>query len=280
MVGFCSLRMDCTLDMAKWEVYGHPILQRIIAGLRKLYGEGDTQERWPITKDILLWLISRFDQTTFEYTNLYAAFCLAFAGFLRMGEFIYDKVGSDFRSWHLTCGSIFFQEDRLLLVLPASKIDPFRQGVILIILAACNEVCAMNSLRNLFEQFPKSHYHLLFSSPVRTFNRRYVIKKHQERINILGYGGNYTGHSFRRGAATSARLAGLFDKEIQLLGRWKSNSYGLYINTSSEWIHNVSSKHQRSQPPPLQIPPSIKPPPPPILTRTRSSQIPWSSWRE
>ena len=205
------------------------------------------------------------DQTTFGGANLHAAFCLAFAGFLRMGEFTYDEVESDFRSWHLTRGSISLQEDRLLLVLPASKTDPFRQEVTLTISAACDEACAVKSLRNLFEQFPKSHYSPLFSSPAGTFNRGYVIKKLQEDMNILGYGGNYTGHSFRRGAATSARLAGLSDEEIQLLGGWKSNSYRLYIDTPSEWIHNASSRYQRSQPLPLQTLPSNIPPP--LLSR-------------
>lgn len=68
------------------------MLQRIIAGVWRLYGEGDTCERPPITRDILLKLISRFDQTTLEGANLHAAFCLAFAGFLRMGDFTYYKV--------------------------------------------------------------------------------------------------------------------------------------------------------------------------------------------
>ena len=166
------------------------------------------------------------------------------------------------------------------VVLPTSKTDPFHQGVTLTILVACDEACIVKSLRNFFERFPKSHYRPLFSSPAGIFNRGYVIRKLQEGINILGYGGNYTGHSFRRGAATSARLAGLSDEEIQLLGRWKSNSYRLYIDTPSEWIHNASSRHQRSQPPPLRIPPSNTPPPPPISTRTRSSRIPRPSRRE
>ena len=98
LAGLRSLRLNCTLDTAELEVYSHPILQRIIAGLQRLYGEGDTRERRPITRDILLKLISRFDQRTFEGANLHAAFCLAFAGFLRMGEFTYDKVKHDFSS--------------------------------------------------------------------------------------------------------------------------------------------------------------------------------------
>lgn len=106
LAGLQSLSLNCTLDMAKLEIYNHLILQKIIVGLQRLYGEGDTCECQPITFDILLKLISKFDQTTFEGANLYVAFCLAFAGFLRMGKFTYNKVESNFSSWNLTQRSV------------------------------------------------------------------------------------------------------------------------------------------------------------------------------
>ena len=201
-------------------------------GLRRLYGKGDTRKYCPITRDVLLRLISRFDQTTLEGANLHAAFCLPFVGFLRMEEFTYDKVECDFNSWNLTWGPVSLSEDQLFLV-PASKTDPFRRGVTLTISAVAEEACAIKSLRNLFERFPKAPSSPLFSNSAGTFL--------QEGIRILGYGGNYTGHSFRRGAATSARLAGLFEEEIQLLGRWKFNSYRLYIETHPDWIRKARS---------------------------------------
>lgn len=177
LAGFCSLCRNCILDMAKLEVYGHFILQKIIAGLWRLYGEGDTRKRSPITWDILLKLISRFDQRNFEGANLHSAFCLSFAEFLRIGESTCDKVESDFRSWHLARGSISLQEDRLLLALTTSKTNPFHEGVTLTISATCDERYAMKSSRNLFEQFPKSHYCPLFSSLAGTFYRGYAVRK-------------------------------------------------------------------------------------------------------
>ena len=204
-----SLCLNCTLDKAELEVYSHPMLQRIIVGLQKLYGEGDTREHRPITRDILLKLISRFDQTNFEGANLHAAFCLAFAGFLRMGEFTYDKLKNDFSSWNLTRGSVSRSEDWLFLVIPSCKTDPFCRGVTLTISAASDQACAIKSLNNLFTQFPRANHHPLFSNSAGTFNRNYVTKKLQEKLRSLGYERNYTGHSYRRGAATLARLAGL-----------------------------------------------------------------------
>ena len=150
LAGLRSLRLECTLDEAELKVYSHPILQRIIKSFRRIYGEGDTWERRPITRDILLKLISRFDQTTLEGANLHAAFCLAFAGFLRMGEFTYNKVERDFSSWNLTRGLVSFSEDRLFLVIPSCKTDPFRRGITLTISAASDEACAVASLNNLF----------------------------------------------------------------------------------------------------------------------------------
>ena len=291
LAGLRSLRLECTLDEAELKVYSHPILQRVIKGFRRIYGEGDTRERQPITRDILLKLISRFDQTTLEGANLHAAFCLAFAGFLRMGEFTYNKVESDFSSWNLTRGSVSLSEDRLFLVIPSCKTDPFRRGITLTISAANDEACVVTSLNNLFTRFPKANNHPLFTNHAGTFSRNYVTRKLQEGICALGYQGNYTGHSFRRGAATSARLAGLSEDEIQLLGRWKSNCYRLYVETHPDWIHNASRRHQLAQtrlPLPRSPRQTISPPSPPISnpvstrTRTRThtqSQIPRPSRR-
>jgi hypothetical protein len=45
--------------------------------------------------------------------------------------------------------------------------------------------------------------------------------------------GQYNSHSFRRGAAHSATAAGLPENEIQLLGRWSSNSYKIYMGPNT-----------------------------------------------
>ncbi|KAI0820425.1 hypothetical protein BC628DRAFT_1276145, partial [Trametes gibbosa] len=78
----------------------------------------------------------------------------------------------------------------LILSLPASKTDPFRKGVSILVAAAPDT-----------------------------------------RLTALGLDSSkYSGHSFRRGAATSAAAVGYADHEIQLLGRWRSDAYKLYID--------------------------------------------------
>ena len=51
---------------------------------------------------------------------------------------------------------------------------------------------------------------------------------------------NFNTHSFRIGAATSAKAVNTSDTHIQMLGRWKSNTYKLYIQTPPQEIANLS----------------------------------------
>ena len=43
----------------------------------------------------------------------------------------------------------------------------------------------------------------------------------------------YITHSFRTGAATTAKDVGILDTHIKMLGRWESSAYQLYVRISS-----------------------------------------------
>ena len=47
---------------------------------------------------------------------------------------------------------------------------------------------------------------------------------------------DFSSHSFRNGAATSAARAGIPDHLIQVFGHWKSNAYKQYIRTPPDLI--------------------------------------------
>lgn len=77
------------------------------------------------------------------------------------------------------------------------------------------------------------------------FTEDLVIGEVRQSLALLGVRGHYSGHSFRRGAATSTRDADLSDEEIMLWGRWKSEAYRLYIYTSTECVLAALRRHQQ-----------------------------------
>lgn len=246
LTGLGSAQID--MGHENLAVFYSPLLQRLIAGSRRLHGEADTKERLPITKDILLKLIAGFDQSTRDGSTLYASFCLAFAAFLRIGEFTYsarDLMDIDFPKWFLTRRSVKLYDDHLELTLPASKTDPFRQGITLTVAATGDEACAIRALHHLFMWPARSSAPLFQLERSTSFTREFVTATLRESLAFHGIHGHYSGHSFRRGAATWAKRVGLSSDDIQLLGRWKSDCYRLYITTHPQHILAASRRHQQ-----------------------------------
>lgn len=57
----------------------------------------------------------------------------------------------------------------------------------------------------------------------------------------------HSGVSFRRGGATSYRRAGLSDREVQVLGRWKGSAYQRYLAENPESISAAASSALAAQ---------------------------------
>src|SRR5205085_4155733 len=98
----------------------------------------------------LVKLLNSLDPATPNGRLLRAAFGLAFAAFLRSGELTYeaeDVQNPDFPSWKITRAIIQFDPEGhfMLLLLPASKTDPFRLGVTITIARSPHDpLCAVN----------------------------------------------------------------------------------------------------------------------------------------
>ena len=52
----------------------------------------------------------------------------------------------------------------------------------------------------------------------------------------------YSGHSFRAGAASTAAAMGLEDSLIKTLGRWESSAYLIYLRLPREDLQSVSKR--------------------------------------
>lgn len=132
----------------------------------------------------------------------------------------------------------------LTLTLPASKTDPFRKGVTVYIAAAPGQPsCPVTAMQNLFQQYQRPPNAPLFEiAPDCPLTRAIFVSSIRGALSRAGYDCSlFAGHSFRRGGASAAAQAGYSDYEIQLLGRWRSDAYKLYIESDTRRLLQLSA---------------------------------------
>ena len=253
LCGIKSYQLDLGIECT---AFADPRLERTLQGIKHDQQEPQLRERTPLTRPVLLVMLNLLTQLDYNDIVLRAAFSLAFAGFLRVGEFTYRRIDLDlgpaFRNWFRTKNSIRIAPggDYMELTLPASKTDPFRHGIQLTISATNDIGCPVSAMRKLIQIDTHRHSHappfcigLLEQQP---FTREYVVQKLQQIAITSGIGrAAWNGHSFRRGAATWAAEVGIPEPQIQILGRWRSDTYKSYIEYSKEERINLSQHFQQ-----------------------------------
>ena len=185
------------------EVFKSTLLARLVQGAKNLFS-GPRRARLPITLDLLTAItpspISRDD------INMTAAFKLAFAGFLRMGEFTHTKQraadSQAFATANLTRSDVRLAVDHATVRLKRSKTNRLHQDVTIIVAATGEHNCPVHALRQLFEKDPQLGDAPLFSLASGGFPQDKILGILKQRLQKMNIPANaYSGHSFRRGAA-------------------------------------------------------------------------------
>ena len=175
---------------------------------------------------------------------LWAACCLGFFGFLRAGEF---TINSPFDpTVHLTVNDI--QADSLVnpcsfrIYIKCSKTDPFRQGCYVFIGSGKQDLCPVRALVHYLHLRGSTPGPLFLLSDGTPLSRLWLASSVRSILSSADVPGQFTGHSFRIGAATSAAAHGIPDHLIKTLGRWSSDAYQLYIRTPLSTILGMASQ--------------------------------------
>jgi len=171
---------------------------------------------------------------------MWAAFTVAFFGFLRASEFTASTSESATLQW----SDIQLSLTHLSISIRQSKTDPFRKGHTIHVAATGTSTCPVKAMHQ---------YSAMLSTrgpaqPVFTagqfspLTRTHVTNTIRQLLQQAGLQAQfYSSHSFRIRAATTAAAEGLPAWLIKSLGRWSSDAYLTYVRCPQEVIQSYPS---------------------------------------
>ena len=118
------------------------------------------------------------------------------------------------------------------LHLDASKTDPFRTGVDIMIASPTAVQAIVRYVGHLRTQRPRPTQAspLFVTSDVTAVKRSWLIIEVSRLLRLAGHDPDrYSSHSFRKGGAVSLQERGVEDSLIRRSGRWKSDAFHGYL---------------------------------------------------
>ena len=211
----------------------------LLRGIRRQQGtQFRRPRRTPITISHLQLLLAHIKDgihSVADKAMLRSAVTLAFFGLLRVSEFVSQAESQYDPESTLLVSDVSITQDVQLakITIKKSKTDPFKEGCIIRIAATYSDICPVRALFQLIRVHPSMQ-----GPPFTYQNGSYLTRSKLVQLLRLALpdAPNVNTHSFRIGGASAAASAGLSDSQIQLIGRWSSDSYKRYIRVSDESI--------------------------------------------
>jgi hypothetical protein len=189
-------------------------------------------------------IYNSLDMSEYNQVMLWAACCLGFFGCLRAGEF---TVNSPFDpKFHLIPQDL--QVDSLVdpksikVFVKCSKTDRFRQGCLTYIGKNGSSMSLVSAIIRYLHLRGPGAGPLFTNRDGSPLTRRAVSSSIQSILQTAGIPGQFSRHSIRIGATTTAAEKRVTDHMIKMLGRWSSEAYQRYIRTPVHTILQASKK--------------------------------------
>ena len=205
--------------------------------------------RLPITPTILRkmkaeWFIEK-EGTSYKSSLLWAASTTNLFSFCRSGELTVPRENDYDPNTHLSLGDLQAdhksQPTTISLLIKQSKTDQIRKGVTVVISKTGDELCPVSALLHYLALRGNKPGPLFQWEDGSSLSKPRFVKEVRAALTAAKLPAHkFAGHSFRRGAATTAAMAGIQDSTIQTLGRWKSSAYLLYIKIHPKTSAQVS----------------------------------------
>ena len=214
-------------------------LEYILKGIRKdeAHRQAGRRARQPLTPLILkrVFEVWKSLPVVRDAKMLWAATCLAYFGFLRVGEFTCPTVNSFDGNIHLSPADISVDcssaPSMLFVRLKQSKTDQLRQGVT-IVLGKSEQfpLCPLSAVLSYLVVRGSATGPLFTWKNGLFLTRENFVAAVRKALETAGVdASDFNGHSFRIGAATTAASRGMEDSMIKTLGRWESDAYQRYV---------------------------------------------------
>ncbi|XP_065902345.1 uncharacterized protein [Dysidea avara] len=186
----------------------------------------------PITLQIKCSIKDCLSQLPCSHSNimLWAAYCLAFFGFLWVSEFTVPCQGTYDPGTHLSLAGISLDNrDHPCLIavsIKQSKTDPFWKGMTLYLGETDHPVCPVTGILPYLVLRGNQPGPLFLTKKGQGLTRQALRASLDVVLTKLWLQTcSYNTHSFRISAATSAAQADIPDWCIKMLGCWKSDAY-------------------------------------------------------
>ncbi|SAM75303.1 uncharacterized protein UBRO_20022 [Ustilago bromivora] len=206
--------------------FSHGWLEQAVRGIKHAHGLQPAASKLPITLPLLRAILEQLQTMplgAWDRQVIAAAFAVSFACFLRCSEVTWNQPSPA----QLLVGSVMWQADYAIFLLPASKTDPFRLGTPLVVPKVGGVECPYAMLHLLCPTVHRPDAPLLgLHDGYRPLTQSTFLQHLCLTLSRLGLDmSQYAGHSFCRGAATWVVSQGINADTIKLLGRWDSDCY-------------------------------------------------------
>jgi hypothetical protein len=253
-LGTCKVYLSAVVTRHTELGYDHPLadappmLSRILAGIKRMSAQ-PSRPKLPITTALLQEMRPHLNLQHRSDILVWAMMWTATTGLLRISEFATRGDTDSSRVLGLQQLTLYNQTQRsydlidacstdeetvyAILRLTASKTDPFRAGVD-IVLSSSTTLRALLAYGAHIQPHGSSTTPL-FHHPDRTaVTRAWLMRRVDGLLRRTGRDPRqYSSHSFRKGGAVSLQSLGVEDSLIRRIGRWKSDAFNLYVRDPS-----------------------------------------------
>lgn len=184
---------------------------------------------------------------SYHSTMIWAACCTAFFGFLHCGEFTSPSHSAYDTTIHLSFKDVAVDNRNspsfIRLTVKQSKTDRFRQGDFVYLGKTSCEVCPVVAVLLYLVVRGAAPGPLFLSENLKPLTRVEFNSAVSSLLRELGLqASQYNTHSFRIGAATSVKEAGVSDIYVKKLGRWQSDAFQQYVKPPAAKLATFSKQ--------------------------------------